>query len=165
VAALAAKDRELEQARLTVADQERQQEQLRLRTSEHQELTERIRSLRLQLERMPPAPTPETVAATRHAAEAAGLAVASARSAREHLDRALVATQTAFADEEFQAAELALRTLGTAIDTALRAAESARPAARLTSLEDGLRDLSARVAALRNRQPSFLDRIFQRFRS
>jgi chromosome segregation ATPase len=165
VADLAAKDRELEQARLTAADLERQLEQLKLRTSEHQELTGRIRSLRLQLERMPPAPTPETVAATRHAAQAAELALASARSAREHLDRALVATQTAFADEEFEAAELALRTLGTAIDTALRAAESARPAARLTSLEDGLRDLSARVAALRNRQPSFLGRVFQRFRS
>jgi hypothetical protein len=165
VADLAAKDRELGQARLTAADLERQEEQLKLRTSEHRELTERIRSLRLQLERMPPAPTLETVAATRNVAGAAELAVASAQAAREHLDRALVATKTARADGEFQPAELALSTLATAIDSALRAAESARPADRLTSLEAGLRDLSARVAALRSRQPSMLGRFFKRFRS
>ncbi len=165
VADIAAKDRELEQARLATADLERQEQYLKLRTSEHRELTERIRSLRLQLERMPPAPTLEAVAETRHVAGAAELALASAQSAREHLERALLATKTALADEDFQPAELALRALATAIDSTLRAAESARTADRLKSLEDGLRDLSIRVAALRNRQPSLLGRLFQRFRS
>ncbi len=164
--ALAARDeelgRKLAEARKIAADLESREEQLRLRISEHQKLTERIRWLQLQLAQMPPAPTQETVAATRYVAGVAESAVASAQSAREHLDRALVATKTAFAGGEFQPAELALRTLGTAIDSALRVAESARPADRLRSLEAGLRDLSARVAALRSRHPSMLGRFFQR---
>lgn len=164
-AALAAKEKELGQAQQIAVELNQKLERVRVLNADHLKLKQQIHALRLQLEKVPSEPNPETVTVQRKAVELAESALTSAQSARQLLDRAIADANAAFSGEDFKAAELALHMLASSVEEARRSAESARPTNQLAAIEAQFAELSVLVSALRGRPLSRIHRWMQQIRS